>query len=166
MYNDDISINPAIMMGKPCIAGTRITVELIIEKLAYGESFEQILEGYPRLTRKDIQSALAFVAKSLRSNTVYPIRKYISMIGKPVVVGTNITVDFILDSLANGKIYEQIIEENQSLTHKTILAVLIFAVRIFSRLYKPKLSKALIDISRYRLQDRFTVITKDKVRIK
>ena len=50
--------DPTIMMGKPVIAGSRITVELILEKLAAGESIEQILESHPRLTREVIQAAL------------------------------------------------------------------------------------------------------------
>ncbi len=51
--------DPKVMMGKPVIAGTRITVELILEKLAAGESPEQIIEAYPRLNREVIQAALA-----------------------------------------------------------------------------------------------------------
>jgi uncharacterized protein (DUF433 family) len=56
-----IASNPAIMMGKPVIAGTRITVELILEKLAAGESTEQILGAHPRLSENTIRAALAFV---------------------------------------------------------------------------------------------------------
>ena len=52
--------DPTIMMGKPVIAGSRITVELILEKLAAGESIEQILEAHPRLTREGIQAALIY----------------------------------------------------------------------------------------------------------
>ena len=52
--------DPKVMMGKPVIAGTRITVELIIEKLAAGETIDQILEAHTRLTPKMIQAALAF----------------------------------------------------------------------------------------------------------
>jgi uncharacterized protein (DUF433 family) len=48
------------MMGKPVVAGTRITVELVLEKLAAGETVEQILDAHPRLTRQAIQAALAF----------------------------------------------------------------------------------------------------------
>jgi uncharacterized protein (DUF433 family) len=48
------------MMGKPMVAGTRITVELVLEKLAAGETVEQILDAHPRLTRQAIQAALAF----------------------------------------------------------------------------------------------------------
>ena len=58
--------NPEIMMGKPTVAGTRITVELILEKLAAGHSHEDILEGYPRLTRESIAAALEFAAQALR----------------------------------------------------------------------------------------------------
>ena len=54
--------DPAVMMGKPVVKGTRITVELILEKLAAGETMEQILEAHPRLTRKEIQAALSFIS--------------------------------------------------------------------------------------------------------
>jgi uncharacterized protein (DUF433 family) len=53
------------MMGKPVIAGTRITVELILEKLAAGETIEQMLAAHPRLTREAIQAALAFAVRAL-----------------------------------------------------------------------------------------------------
>jgi uncharacterized protein (DUF433 family) len=65
--------DPAVMMGKPVIGGTRITVELILEKLAGGETVEQILEAHPRLTREAILAALAFAAEALRADVVYPI---------------------------------------------------------------------------------------------
>ena len=55
------------MMGKPVVAGTRITVELILEKLAAGETVEQLLEAHPRLTREGIQAALSFVTEGLGS---------------------------------------------------------------------------------------------------
>lgn len=61
------------MMGKPVIKGTRITVELILEKLAAGETIEQILEEHPQLTREAIQAALAFAAEVLKSDVIYPI---------------------------------------------------------------------------------------------
>ncbi len=69
-----IEANPRIMMGKPVIAGTRITVELILERLAAGETVEQILEAFPHLTEPAIRAALDFAAKSLGSDVVYPIR--------------------------------------------------------------------------------------------
>ena len=66
--------DPAIMMGKPTIAGTRITVELILEKLGSGETFEQLLASHPRLTRTAILAALSFAAQALRADVLYPIR--------------------------------------------------------------------------------------------
>ena len=70
-----IQSDPLIMMGKPAIAGTRITVELILEKLAAGETIEQTLEAHPRLTREAIQAALTFAASALHADVVYPIRQ-------------------------------------------------------------------------------------------
>ena len=68
-----IAINPRVMMGKPVVAGTRITVELILERLGGGETVEQLLEPYPHLTREGIQAALAFAARALRGDVVYSI---------------------------------------------------------------------------------------------
>ncbi len=65
--------DPKVMMGKPIVAGTRITVELILEKLAAGETVEQILNSHPRLTREAIQAALAFAKEALRADVVYPV---------------------------------------------------------------------------------------------
>lgn len=70
-----IQSDPAIMMGKPVIAGTRITVELILEKLAAGESIEQIIEEHPHLTEENIRAALAFASDALRADVVYPITR-------------------------------------------------------------------------------------------
>ncbi|MEI1374570.1 DUF433 domain-containing protein [Nostoc sp. UHCC 0926] len=64
--------DPKIMMGKPVISGTRITVELILEKLAAGETTQQILEAHPRLSDEGIKAALAFAAQALRYDVVYP----------------------------------------------------------------------------------------------
>lgn len=68
-----ISADPAIMMGKPVVAGTRITVELILEKLGAGESFDQILAAHPQLTRPALLAALEFAAKALGSEVAYPM---------------------------------------------------------------------------------------------
>ena len=53
-----IQSDPSIMMGKPVIAGTRIPVELILEKLVAGETVGQLLKAHPRLTREGIHAAL------------------------------------------------------------------------------------------------------------
>ena len=67
-----IDANPNIMMGKPVIAGTRITVESILERLGAGETVEDLLEAHPRLTQDAIRAALRFAADALRADVVYP----------------------------------------------------------------------------------------------
>jgi uncharacterized protein (DUF433 family) len=62
-----IQSDPNVMKGKPVIAGTRITVELILEKLAAGESAEEILDAHPRLTKEGIFAALAYAAEAMRT---------------------------------------------------------------------------------------------------
>jgi uncharacterized protein (DUF433 family) len=67
-----ISADPAVMMGKPCIKGTRITVELILRELGAGRSFADLVDAYPRLTEEDLRAALAFAADYLEHETVLP----------------------------------------------------------------------------------------------
>ena len=64
MQTQLIESNPNLMMGKPVVAGTRITVELILKKLAAGETSDQILEAHPRLTKAAIQAAIVFAAQA------------------------------------------------------------------------------------------------------
>jgi uncharacterized protein (DUF433 family) len=61
---DRIEINPKVMMGKPVIRGTRLTVELILRKLSEGANEEELLDAYPRLTREDIQAVIRYAANS------------------------------------------------------------------------------------------------------
>jgi uncharacterized protein (DUF433 family) len=68
-----IAADPKIMMGKPTVAGTPITVELILEKFAAGETVDQILAAHPRLTDQGIRAALAFAAEVLGAEVVYPM---------------------------------------------------------------------------------------------
>ena len=72
-YREMVVSNPGVMMGKPVIAGTRITVELILDKLAAGETVEQILDAHPRLNEDAVRAALAFAADALRADVVYPL---------------------------------------------------------------------------------------------
>jgi uncharacterized protein (DUF433 family) len=74
MRRDLICSDPKVMMGKPTVRGTRITVELILEKLAAGETIEQIVNEHPRLTEEAIRAALAFASEALRADVVYPVR--------------------------------------------------------------------------------------------
>lgn len=65
MTTDRIEINPDVMMGKPVIRGTRITVELIVRKLAEGATEVDLLDAYPRLKREDIRAAIAYAADTI-----------------------------------------------------------------------------------------------------
>ncbi len=65
MYRERIEINPAIMLGKPVIRGTRIPVELILRKLSEGATEAELLDAYPRLEAADIRAALAYAADSV-----------------------------------------------------------------------------------------------------
>jgi uncharacterized protein (DUF433 family) len=78
MWEQWIISDPNVMMGKPVIAGTRITVELILEKLAAGESVEQILDAHPRLTREAVRAALAFAKEALRADVIYPVAEAVA----------------------------------------------------------------------------------------
>jgi uncharacterized protein (DUF433 family) len=70
MAHARIAADPSLMMGKPCVKGTCITVELILRKLGAGRSFADILEAYPQLTEDDLRVALAFAADYLQHETV------------------------------------------------------------------------------------------------
>lgn len=63
--HDRIEINPDIMLGKPVIRGTRITVELILRDLAEGANERDILAAYPHLTVDDIKAAIAYAADTV-----------------------------------------------------------------------------------------------------
>lgn len=65
-----IEINPAVMLGKPVIRGTRIPVELLVRKMAEGATIEDLLDAYPRLTEADIRAALAYAADAIAHETV------------------------------------------------------------------------------------------------
>ena len=62
MHKKRITVDPEIMLGKPIITGTRITVEAILMKLSDGFSLEEVVECFPTLTREDILAALAYSA--------------------------------------------------------------------------------------------------------
>jgi uncharacterized protein (DUF433 family) len=68
-----IASDPAVMLGKPVIKGTRITVELILEKLSEGETQEQILESYPHISKKAIMACLSFASDSIKNETAYSV---------------------------------------------------------------------------------------------
>jgi len=73
MQNSIITLNPAIRSGKPCIRGLRITIYDILEMLASGMSYDEILEDYPKLTLEDIFAVLRFVANRERQTEMVQI---------------------------------------------------------------------------------------------
>lgn len=72
-WQDRITFNPDILVGKPIIKGTRLAVEFIIDLLAQGWSTDEILHNYPGITLADIQACLGYASASLKSEKVYPI---------------------------------------------------------------------------------------------
>ncbi|MFZ2957628.1 MAG: DUF433 domain-containing protein [Candidatus Ozemobacteraceae bacterium] len=66
-----IEINPKVMLGKPVIKGTRLTLEILIEKLAYGATFDSLKQDYPFICNEDIQAALLYSAKMLGSEEIF-----------------------------------------------------------------------------------------------
>jgi uncharacterized protein (DUF433 family) len=70
-----IVADPAIHHGDPCIAGTRVPISVIVASIADGDTFEQILASYPRLTREDIQAALRYAAEAVNRFDFAPLAK-------------------------------------------------------------------------------------------
>ena len=78
MNNEDllerIIINPKIMVGKPVIRGTRLSVEYILGLLAHGTTMEEILQEYPGLEKEDIFACLLFASKTLEDASFVPLK--------------------------------------------------------------------------------------------
>ncbi len=72
-WRERIAVDPHVLGGKPVIKGTRIAVEFIVELVAEGWDFEEILRNYPQLSREDILAALKYAAEVLKSERVYPL---------------------------------------------------------------------------------------------
>ena len=71
-WQDHIASEPDVMYGKPCFKGTRIPVELILEKIALGRPVDEILEGYPKLTRESIRAAQLYALDAVRNDLLFP----------------------------------------------------------------------------------------------
>ena len=74
-----IALNPKVMVGKPVIRGTRLTVEYILNLLAHGATFEEILQEYDGLVPEDLQACLLFAAQSLQSIVFMPLAMEVEM---------------------------------------------------------------------------------------
>ena len=70
-WEDRISVDPNVLVGKPIIKGTRIAVEFLVELLAEGWTYDEILKNYPQLTADDVQAALHYAAEVMKQERVY-----------------------------------------------------------------------------------------------
>ena len=70
-WEDRIIVDPAILVGKPVIKGTRLAVEFIVELLANGWTEQQIFDNYPGITHDDIAACLHYATNMLKSERVY-----------------------------------------------------------------------------------------------
>jgi uncharacterized protein (DUF433 family) len=77
-WRERITVDPAVLVGKPVVRGTRLSVELILDLVAEGWSFDDLLEGYPGLTVEDIRACVAYARDVLVEVQVFP------MAGPPV----------------------------------------------------------------------------------
>ncbi|MCO6479121.1 MAG: DUF433 domain-containing protein [Phaeodactylibacter sp.] len=69
-YRKHIQSNPKVMLGKPTVKGTRITVELLLRKIADGYTFEEVLDMYPHLKLEDILASIAYAAAIIESEEI------------------------------------------------------------------------------------------------
>jgi uncharacterized protein (DUF433 family) len=70
-WQDRIVVDPAVLVGKPVIRGTRLAVEFLLDLLAEGWTHQQVLENYPQLSHEDIQAALHYAAEALKEQQVF-----------------------------------------------------------------------------------------------
>lgn len=82
-WKDHIEVNPAVLVGKPIIKGTRISVELILGSMANGWTMEDVLAAYPHIKREDVLAALTFVLELFKEDTFVAIGK-VTRQGSPV----------------------------------------------------------------------------------
>jgi uncharacterized protein (DUF433 family) len=74
-WKDRITVDPNVLVGKPIIRGTRISVDLLMDRLADGWTIEDITASYPRVTRDDVLAAIAFVTEVFREEDYVAVRK-------------------------------------------------------------------------------------------
>lgn len=70
-WRQHITSDPKIMLGKPCFKGTRIAVHIVLEKVAFGETNDEIILAYPRLTEESIRAALLYAVDAVQNDITY-----------------------------------------------------------------------------------------------
>ena len=73
MAETRITTDPAILGGKPCVRGTRLSVEFILELIASGSTFDDVVRAYPQLPREDVEAAVRFAADCLRRDDLFEL---------------------------------------------------------------------------------------------
>lgn len=73
-WEERIVLNPEILAGKPVIKGTRLSVELILDMLGEGVPIDEILENYPKITRKDVLACVAYASEVLKDIRSFPLK--------------------------------------------------------------------------------------------
>lgn len=77
-WKEHIVVNPDILVGKPIIKGTRISVEFLLDRFADGWSYDEILDAYPHLTHEQVQAAVAFAAELFKEERFVAIDRLAS----------------------------------------------------------------------------------------
>ena len=72
-WQERIVIDPKVLVGKPLIRGTRLSVEFILDLLANDWTIEQVLSEYPQLAREDVMAVLKYAAEMAKEEKVYPL---------------------------------------------------------------------------------------------
>jgi uncharacterized protein (DUF433 family) len=72
-WRERIEINPAVLVGKPVVKGTRLAVEFLLDLVAGGCPEDEILRNYPGLTHVDLLACVAYAAEIIRTERVYPL---------------------------------------------------------------------------------------------
>jgi uncharacterized protein (DUF433 family) len=138
-YTDIITVEPGKRYGKHCIRDLQVTVGDVLGYLAGGMPEEEILDSFPGLTKEDVRACLAFAAARERRGLTSPpdmpsVNDYSHIItiepdkrfGQPCIRGMRITVYDILEYLAGGMAYEEILDDFPDLTIEDILASIAF----------------------------------------
>jgi uncharacterized protein (DUF433 family) len=85
-YWNRIVVDPAILVGKPVVKGTRIPVALVLKRLSQDLDVTSLLEAYPRLTPEDVKACLAYAEAQIAGEDVYPVRHFIVVTDQKVRV--------------------------------------------------------------------------------
>ncbi len=73
VFKNRIELNPKVMFGKPVIKGTRIPVDLVLEKLAFGSNMDEVIIAYPKISKEDIYACLHYASLQIRNENIYPL---------------------------------------------------------------------------------------------